>query len=62
MAHEEMSSVEFEPPVVPVDEFEAYLDSLENSPTGDDLRLKDFFSLVSLGIILPAALIVWGWF
>lgn len=41
------------------DDFLAGLDSAE---VGEDLIGRDYIALGLLGIVLPALLLVWGWF
>lgn len=34
---------------------------LDEAPTGQGLRTADYVLLVVIGVVLPVALLVWGW-
>lgn len=36
-------------------------DELDNTPTGDGLQRADVILLVTLGLVIPAILLIWGW-
>lgn len=40
---------------------EAYLDSLEQAPEGEDMRARDWVILSLTGVIIPTVLLIWGW-
>jgi len=41
---------------------DAYIDRLDEAEIGEDLRAYDYWLLAVLGVVLPALLLVWGWF
>ncbi|MEQ8604663.1 MAG: hypothetical protein RIB45_15220 [Marivibrio sp.] len=43
------------------DDFEAQIAALDGAPTGAPLQSKDCVFLIATGIILPVALLLWGW-
>lgn len=39
---------------------EAYIDSLQDHPTGEGFKTIDYYLLALTGILIPALLLMWG--
>ena len=46
---------------VSYDEFERDVARLAHAPVGAELAARDYALLLFLGVLLPAALLIWGW-
>jgi hypothetical protein len=42
-------------------DFDRDVAALAHAPTGTDLERRDFALLFLLGVLLPIALLIWGW-
>lgn len=34
---------------------------LDEAPTGEEFRTADYLLLAVLGVVIPVALLIWGW-
>ncbi|HKJ95202.1 MAG TPA: hypothetical protein VKA32_06205 [Gammaproteobacteria bacterium] len=41
-------------------DLDQYIDSLQEEPTGEGFRTRDYYLLVLTGIVIPALLLMWG--
>ena len=43
------------------DDYESQIAALDRAPTGAPLGTQDYIFLFVTGIVIPVALLVWGW-